>query len=383
MKNKVFFLVISISLAILGAAVACAPASPTQEPSPASSPTTTPVQPPSASPVPSPEKANWQRLVTGAQKEGTLTYYSNSLVGEIGLAVSRAFNSKYGVKVEIITGPGAEFIERLKTERRTGQMVGDIFDSSPVNMQTLKGEGLAAFVYDDLPVTKERGVWEVEPSLADPQERLFLPLKINYQNPVINTKLVKPSDEPRSFQDFLNPKWKGKMTLVDPITSPGAYSLVVPLLDSGIITEDWIKKLGTQNLSFFKAAADEYGALSRGEHSLSIRGVDTLAAPFAREGAPIKFIGMREGSVVSVTGIAVVKGGPHPNAAKLLLNWILSQEGQDVYAKAMGISSVRRDVTDYRPEAIKVINARLIVTTPEQDLRASNLMRERWLSKLL
>ena len=385
MKNNILFLILGLSLIIFWAAMACAPAAPLKAtPSPATSPPTPAIieAAPLISPAVSPEDAKWQKIEAAARGEGKLTVYSYNLVGDIGLAVSRAFDGRYGIKMEIITGLGAGMIERLKAEKRAGQIEGDTYDSSAVNLQSLKAEGLAASVYDDLPVLKQRGVWHVEPDAGDPQDRLFMSFKITYTDPVINTKLVKPPDEPKSFQDFLAPKWKGKMSISDPLTQPAAYSLVVPLLEEGIITEEWVKKLGTQELRFFRSVPDELGALSRGEHSLGIRGVDSQTSRFVFDGAPLKHIAMKEGSLVTLNGIAAIRGSPHPNAARIFLNWFFTQEGQQVFGRAMGISALRKDVPDYRPEAVKVVPTKLIVSTPEQDLKASVLMRERWLPKL-
>ena len=68
----------------------------------------------------------------------------------------------------------------------------------------------------------------------------------------------------------------------------------------------------------------------------------------------LKIIDTREGVFANGLAVGPVKNGPHPNATRLFLNWILSQEGQDVYTKVKGVLTVRKDVPDYQPQAVRL-----------------------------
>ena len=81
-------------------------------------------------PVANVEDVAWAKVVEAAKREGTLSIYSITLTGDVGIATARAFKDRYGVTVDVVSGRGAAFIERLKTEMRIGQVVGDVMESS-------------------------------------------------------------------------------------------------------------------------------------------------------------------------------------------------------------------------------------------------------------
>lgn len=371
----------TIGLALLFILVACSSAA-----SPA--PTTTP-QPgaPSSAPTPSsaalsPEDAAWAKVVEAAKKEGTLTIYSFNLVGDIGTAVSRAFKDKYGISPDIITGRGAEFLERLKTERRIGKLLADVNDGSSAFVKSMIKEGLTVSVAKELPVLREKGVWRVDPFSADPVDRHAAAMNFTIWSPWINVKQVKAGEEPRVWKDLLAPKWKGMMMLTDPTTSPGAQQYFVPLIREKVIDEDFLKAIYRQDIKIAGTLPDEGLTLSRGERVLSIRGSDSTYPRFVTEGAPIKAIDLEDGVIVTANPLLVALDGPHPNAAKLYYNWFLSKEGLRVWAGAASVASIRNDIGDFRPEAAQVSPRKPILLTDEDNETATRLFRERWLDKL-
>lgn len=331
-----------------------------------------------AAPAPDP----WAQIEAAAKKEGKLNAYSFSLIGEAGIAVASAFRQRYGIAMDIVTGPGASLAERIKVEKRAGQLNADFHDGSAVNLQNMKAAGLLTSVYAQLPVSKEKAVWRLEPPSSDPVDAVILAFVPVYFNPYINVNLVKPGQEPKSYKDFLDPRWEGKLSIVDPTVSPGAYQMFVPLLEKGIVTEDYIRSLGKQQLRFFATVTQEMTALSRGEHQVSVRGSDAQASAFVQEKAPIRAIALNEGTLVSVRAISAIEGAPHPSAAKLFMNWILGPEGQAVYTKTLGMAPVRKEVADARPEGVKAPDTNLILVSNEHDARAAKLMTDKWLLKL-
>lgn len=352
-------------------------------PAPAAVPTlTSNIPPPTSSfPLPASQEA-WAQIEAAAKKEGRLNAYSFSLIGEAGIKVASAFRQRYGITMDIITAPGASIAERIKVEKRAGQTYADFHDGSAVNLQNMKTSGLLTPVYNDLPVSREKAIWHLEPSSSDPGDAMILAFVPVYFNPYINTNLVKPGQEPKTYKDFLDPKWQGKLSIADPSISPGPYQMLVPLLEKNIVTEDYIKALGQQQLRFFTTITQEMAALSRGEHLASVRGSDAQASAFVQEKAPIKAIGLTEGTLVTVRAISAIDGAPHPNAAKLFMNWLLGPEGQAVYTKSLGMAPVRKDVADARPEGVKAPATSLILVTSEHDAKAAKLFTDKWLLKL-
>ena len=360
---------------------ACAP-----QPTPAtlSPPSPVPIVSPAAKMVPlaSAEDPAWQKVVETAKREGKLTIYSYNFVGDIGLALSRAFKERYGINVEIITGRGAEFTERVKMEKRAGRLVADMHDGNATNAKTMKKEGLTVSIVGELPVLREKGIWVADISDIDPQDKHLITFNFTTYSPYVNTKLIKPGEEPRVWKDLLDPKWAGKMLLSDPAASPLTYQVFVSLMREKVIDEEFLKALYKQDLRFVINLPDEGGILSRAERHLSIQGLDTVYSRFIAEGAPIKAVELSDGTVLGVVVVVTFEGNPHPNAAKVFTNWLLSTEGQTVYAKAANVASVRKDVPNFLPEAARITPRRPIVLTSEDTDEAGKLFRDRWLVKL-
>ena len=386
MDTRAAKVVIAMLVAILFVAVtviaACAPTGiPAVTPSP-TTPATTITASSTTAPKLSPQEAEWQKVMDAARKEGRVTAYSYNFLGDVGIGVQRAFEQKYGIKLDIITGLGAQFLEKIKTEKRMGQMTGDFTEGSIINLHSMRIDGLLLAIDESLPVVKEEGVWVVEPAGLDPRNKEVLPFFVSYNTPYVNTKLVNPGEEPKSYFDLLDPKWKGKLGIPDPSTVPSAYDLFVPLLEQKVLDEEYLKALGKQNMLFYKSLPDALSALSRGEHSVLVRSSDSTAASFAKEGAPIRAVGMKEGTISSGGAIGAIKGGPHPNAARVFINWAISKEGQTVFTSIKGNSSIRKDVPDARPEAVRAVAFKVIMATPEHNTKSAELMRERYLLKL-
>ena len=360
---------------------ACAPnAIPT--PSVTKPTTPAPATPPTSNlSLPTSQDAAWNNIVEAAKKEGKLTTYSYNLVGDIGLAVSKTFKERYGLDLEIITGRGAEFIERLKTEKRMGKLVGDVSDGNPTFIRMMKKEELTTPTAKDLIVLRDKDVW-VADIVSDPKDGHLLTFTFSMVTTFVNTKLVKAGEEPKTWQELLSPKWKGNMILTDPSTSAGTYDTFVPLLREKIINADFLKALNGQDLRFSSALPDEAGVLSRGERSLSIRGAVTTYSSFVKQGAPIRAIALNDTAVLAPLLMASFEGSPHPNSARVFINWFLSAEGQTVYGKAAGISSIRKDVENFLPEGARVTLGRPIVLSAEDSDESAKLFRDRWLLKL-
>ena len=366
----IFFAVAAASCA---SSTPSAPASPTPAPVPTSN-----LQPPTSQ-----EDTAWDRVLQAAKKEGRVTIYSFNFTGDLGLMLQKAFEQRYGIDLEIITGRGAEFIERLKTEKRIGQLTADTTEGSAIHVKTMKVEGITVSVAAELPSLGEKGKWVIDPFALDPQDKHLIVHFISTYAPHVNTRLVKPGEEPKAWRDLLDPKWKGKMTITDHNISGGPYLLFPPLVREKIIDESFIKALYKQDLRFATSVVDETAQLARGEQYLMIRGADSISARFVAEGAPIRAAELQDGTTLSPGAAAAIKGAPHPNAAKVFLNWIMSQEGQTVHGEGKKMGSVRTDVKDFRPAPIAFVPKRPVVMTVEDNDDGTRLFNEKWINKLM
>lgn len=370
-----------VSLALFFVALACAPQS-APLPKPTAQPQNTlPLAPATAAPV-SPGDQALVKLVEAAKKEGSVNLYSYNFIGDTALAMQRAFKARYGINVDVITGRGAEFTERIRTEARTGNRVGDFFEGSAAHVINLKNLGLTVSL-KDLPVLQEnKDIWRLDPSFVDLDYHVLAAYPI-FMQPFINTRLIKPEDEPKSWFDLLQPKWKGKIVFNDPVVSSTPHLVFQPLVKAGVLTEDYIAKLGAQDLIFVTGAPEAMERLARGEAPIFLWTQAGVASNMVREGAPIKIIDFKEGIVGQAVTEAVVKDSPHPNAAKLFANWWLTQEGQTVFAKARGTSTIRKDAPADLPPALDVTPVKSIwVTAEDIDIQGKMFRDKIWVSLL-
>ncbi len=366
-------------LIILSLIVSCTPRA---TPIPAIATTSAPVSAPSSLPTsqsPTSQDAAWDKIVAAAKKEGKATIYAFNYMGDVGIAITNAFEKRYGIKVEIITGRGAEFVERLKTEKRMGQMTADFMDSSAAFLFNAKIAGLT-IPLSDLPVLQEKGVWDIEPKAMDPEAHVLAEYSFIY-SPWINTRLLTPEQAPRSLKDLLKPEWKGKIIGHDPNVSSATYNYFVPLINAGVVDWEYVRAMGRQDIRLTPGPVQAVQMLSRGELSLILMSADSTGAPFVNEGASIRAISWSEGSVAVAGGISVIKDAPHPNAALVFANWILSEEGQKVFGEAAKYPMIRKGV-DFRPVNARAPTTRLIVTTPKDIDDIARLIRERYIIEL-
>lgn len=373
-KRTIIPIFISLILFSISCAPAAAPASiptlaPSQVPAPASN-----LQPPTSQDI------TWGKTMEAAKKESSLTLYSYAFTGDLGLALSKAFTDKYGIKVEIVTGRGAEMVERLRTESRIGTVVADILEGSASHALTAKTAGITVPTLN-IPAISEKDVWYASPLKSDPSGYAISYSVIVY-NPYINSKLIKLDDAPKSFQDFLAPQWKGKIIATDPDLSITELNYFVPLLNQGIVTEDYLRSLGGQNLQYTTGEVERGKKISSGEFAITTVGTTATMVRFISEGAPVKAIRMKEGLTAGTIAISRVKNSPHPNAASLFIEWLLSAEGQQLHAKERATGSIRKGVTDYTPEAARVDLTGVTVTTDKDQEDSAQKFRDKWLSRM-
>lgn len=376
--NPILLIFGALAIGLLAAFAACTPKA---TPAPAAV-RATPL-PTTASPSPAKKltsgEAAWNEVIQAAQKEGRLVLYSFTFTGDMGVAVSRAFREKYGISAEMVTGPGAQMIERIKTEQRSSMFLADIMEGSFSNAMISKQDGLTES-YGELPVLQESGIWLISP-IAEASGHLL------YYSPVLtgpwmNTKLVKPEETPRSWRQFLSPRWGGKVVLSDPDITPSPNVMYVMLRKYMGFDDAYFVDLARQGLTLVPTAWHGPLAIARGESELHPAGNLINYAPLLGEKPPVRPIDMEEGLIARAQAVNIVKKAPHPNAARLFFNWLLTQEGQTVQARAKTVLSLRKDVPDFTPEQARITPRKVFVTTFEDETEIARAQREKSLMKL-
>ena len=340
---KRWFLLFSI--AIVALLVACTPQSAPVPSAPAPPAPAKAVVPTSNLSPPTSQDVAWAKVVEAAKKEGLLTIYGASqFAGEGGRRTIEAFSKEYGIRVDMLVAAGRQAVERIKVESKMKQPIADIVGPGLSSATELSLNGLLESVWQDLPEFRNKDIFKIDPKYTPNGD--VLNMSFSLSGVLINTKQVKVQDEPKSYLDLLDPKWKGKMIISDPRAGAGGgFAWFAEMRYYKVLDDDYFRRFARQEPIIWGGSNQEQdNMVGRGEAWINPYTTGGTAGQMIIEGAPLKIIGMTEGSSVITDPISVVKGTVHPNAAKLFINWLLSKEGQELYAKAFGIDSVRKDV---------------------------------------
>ena len=354
MKRKVCLAMIFITVILLLVTLACAPASPPPSPPTplkAAAPPPTIDTTTSAQRQASAQDAEWNKIIEAAKAEGSVVMYAGSdFGGPIRPAIINGFKEKYGINVSILVGRGQDGLQRVKVEKQIKRPVADMVQTGGTSTSNFLQEDLADpldKLLPELQINKDK--FNYNP-VYDPQGRAIAVTDITL-GPMINTNLVKPADEPKSWFDLINPKWKGKILIADPRRGGGGMSAFQTIQYYKIADENFFVKLLELEPGLWGGSTQEHdNMIARGEYAMAFSTAFELAMPLVTEGASIKFMDMKEGQPVQTGNIALVKDRPHPNAARLLANWLISAEGQKLIHSSRGSKSVRKDVGDFTPE---------------------------------
>ncbi|MBI4330136.1 MAG: extracellular solute-binding protein [Chloroflexi bacterium] len=309
----------------------------------------------------------WESVLAGARKEGALSF-----MGSVGgpfrdVGAEKHLKEKYGLTMDIIAGGASELIPKLVAERRAGILRGDVFILSTASMANgLKPSGLTESLdrIIFLPEALDPKAWyKGDVPWVDKDHNQIALLGLPMAPVVVNTEVVKPG-EIKSYRDILNPKWKGRIALMDP-TQSGAGTMWFQAMAEGIMDLNYLREFARQEPTITRTDRLMGEWVSRGRYPISVGLGNKIVEEFKRVGSPIESVIPAEGTYVYTSSGAIVmlKNPEHPNAAKLFVNWILTKEGITWLSRAYGGQSSRVDVpTDFldqkqlRQPGVKYLN---------------------------
>lgn len=283
-----------------------------------------------------------EKLIQAAKKDGSLTWYTTLIVGQVVRPLVEAFKEKYGINVEFVSMSGQDVSLRVMNEAKAGAIAADVFDGF-MPFVVLSKAGLVAQYEPEsaagyLPALREHGGMGTA----------------NFLQPItaaVNTDVVAEADYPKTFQDLLDPKWKDKMAWSNFPSITGVAGFVGSVLismgeEKGM---EYLRKLSEQNIANVpsnpRVVLDQAIA---GQYPVVLGILNYHAAISAEQGAPVKWLPLDYTPVVSAM-VGVVKDSPKPNAARLFVDYMVSEEGQKVFAKA-GYIPAHPNVDAAQPE---------------------------------
>ena len=273
-----------------------------------------------------PAQAADSALYEAAKKEGSVVWYTSLIVNQAVRPLVEAFEKKYpGVTVKYARADSGPNAIKVIDEARAGKVVGDVFDGIATAPPLLKAGLVAAFTPSD--------AGKYPPEMRDPNAR-WNALVVYFLTPGINTQLVG-KDEIKTAQDLLNPKWKGKIAWsTDPWSGCAVYvgSILQTMgEDKGMAFLRALAKQDIINVDATNRAILDQVILGQYPVALSI--FNHHAEISAQKGAPAAWLKVEPISA-PFHSIGLVKNAPHPNAGKLLIDFLLSEEGQKTFASS-------------------------------------------------
>jgi iron(III) transport system substrate-binding protein len=291
--------------------------------------------------------AEWDNLIDAARKEGKVTV-SLPASAELKKQIEEHFKKRYGIEVETFTSRGSAGVRRMADEFKAGVRHFDLHIGGSASIVSgMLDEGILDPIepWLVLPEVKDPKQWWGGHLWVDNAKRFVYSFQA-YLSEVIwyNTELVKPN-EIRSMDDFLNPKWKGKIGYLDPRT-PGAGDSTWAFMWK-VKGEEYLKKLVAQDLYLGRDQRLLAESLTRGRVAVMIGNSYYSYLPFLKAGLPIKSLPVLKEGNYGTGGsgnLAIIKAPAHPNSTKVFVNWLLGREGQEIVSRALGQATRRLDV---------------------------------------
>ncbi len=306
-----------------------------------------------AAEAPAAPDSEWERTVKAAEQEGQVNVYKIASDSEW-----QAFQKKYPkIKLNLLHASAAQHLQRIMAERRAGKYLADVIrlgGGTSTSLYKAKAlDSVAAALM--LPEVKDLSKWfEARHHYNDVDNQyVFIyaafPLHLLGYNP----KIVDGQNL-RSYTDLLDPKWKGKITLKDP-RDPGGASPLLFLYYNPQLGPEYIKKLFTvAGLTLIRNEGQQLDWIASGRYPLAITAKPEQLEEAKNKGLPVDVL---DSHIMKKDGVGLEAGGtmialankaPHPNAAKVLINWFLSREGQSAVQKTgvnePGYNSLREDI---------------------------------------
>jgi iron(III) transport system substrate-binding protein len=297
-------------------------------------------------------KQEWEKTLAAAEKEGQVTVYGppgrpyEDAIGAFPTAHPK-------INLVYVPGSGTDNAQKLLAERRAGRYLGDVFVGGSGTMVLVLFKGS---ILDPLPPVlmllenRDESVWYTKKHLyADPKGQYVFIMQGNAQNHIgaYNTQLVDPR-EINSYWDVLKPKWKRKMVAYDP-KARGHIQTMRGIYYNPAVGPEFIRRLFTEmDVTVSRDQRLIIDWVAQGKFPLSLFSTRNDILDANKKGLPVDVLeaGSSEGHMSGGFGhAALINKAPHPNAAKVFINWLLSRDSQLQWQKSTDNNSLRTDIS--------------------------------------
>lgn len=278
-----------------------------------------------------------KRLIEGAKKEGKLLWYTALNINDATMLTKR-FEQLYPfIKTELLRLGGRELLTKILIEANTRVFRADVIEAVSIDGQILKKRGLL-----EKYISPEASAY---PASVKDRDGTWTSFFINTHVLVYNTNLVKKEDVPRTYEELINPKWKGKIVIRDDDFPTFGMMLRVMGKEKGL---NFMRRLAAQGVELRAGSTLAIQDISAGAVPLGMNLYGTRVEELKKKQAPVDWAPM-EFVLVSIEPLSVAARAPNPNAARLFVDFLLSKEGQGLMRDRSRIPS-RPDVPPDPPQ---------------------------------
>ncbi|HEY4200149.1 MAG TPA: extracellular solute-binding protein [Devosiaceae bacterium] len=285
--------------------------------------------------------ADIQSLTTAAKAEGTFTIYSGQSEETLQQYVD-AFEKATGIHGQFVRATGNTATQRISAEEAGGGVQADVigtsedvwFDDNAKIFAPLSKSGLPSLAnwpassYNDTHIQQTLGT-----------------IGLQY-----NTSNVDAASLPKQWTELTDPKWKGRLLLTDPQGSANYTGWVVAMAKAH--GNQYLQDIAKLDLTFVSSGATAAQQVAAGAKDINAPTLATFSTGLKGQGAPIDFFAPSNPTLANSFNYGLVANSPHPNAGKLFMNWLLSDEGIDIACHASQVSSPRFPQGDHGCEAM-------------------------------
>jgi iron(III) transport system substrate-binding protein len=283
-----------------------------------------------------PAEAITPALIEAARKEGSVNWYT-AMDLPAAEAMAKAFETKFpGITIKVERSGSERVFQRIAQEYGSRITQVDIASSADAaHLIAWQREGwLQPYMPEDIAKFFQPGTFDAAGHFATHRVHLSV---IAY-----NTTLVKPEDVPKSFADLLDPKYSGRMVKASPNYSGTILTATFQMARD--IGWEYFEKLARQKIMQVQSSTDPPKKIALGERAIMADGNHYNVLQQKDKGVPVEVVFPTEGSPYVSNPSGLFKAAPHPNAARLLHNWMFSGEGQQMIIDYTGMYSMHSGV---------------------------------------
>ena len=290
------------------------------------------------------------RLVEGARKEGTLTLYATTPIEYLRVIIA-GFEKKYDVKVNLWRSRSETLLQRIVSESRSSNASFDVVECITTPMEAMRKEGILQRVA--APVHAELQPW------ALPAHREWAATQLYMFVQSYNTGQVKKEDLPKSYADLLDPKWKGKLSME--ASDHEWFAEVIKQIgdENGKGQKFWRDLVAGNGLQLRTGHTLLNNLVGAGEVPLALTVYNSDPDNLKRKGSPIDWF-VIEPAIAIPNGVGVSKKAPHPHAAVLFYEYMLSEDAQQVLAKIGYVTSQKKIASTFN-KPLKVLDPAVLL----------------------